>query len=123
MENQARLLATPLIEPEEPPRAETYKITAELIYKLFEMHNKYRIYLTEDTCQKLDEFIQQSKLPLSFFKVVNQANTQDPDGKNTVLQNELKDKFMEVWEEVEIKVPNARKAVEVEFRKTLGVLE
>jgi len=123
VENQARLLANPLIEPEEPPKAETYRKTANLIYKLFETYNKYRIYLTEDTCLKLDEFIQQSKLPLSFFKVVNQVNIQDPSGENTVLQQELKDKFMKVWEEVETKVPNARKAIEIEFRKTLGVIE
>jgi hypothetical protein len=123
VESQARLLANPLIEPEEPPKAETYRKTANHIYKLFETYNKYRIYLTEDTCVKLDEFIQQSRLPLSFFKVVNQFNSQDPSGENTVLQSELKDKFMKVWDEVETKVPNARKAVEIEFRKTLGVVE
>jgi len=123
VENQARILANPLIEPEEPPKAETYTKTANLIYKLFETYNKYRIYLTEDTCLKLDEFIKQSRLPLSFFKVVNRVNSQDPNVENTVLQQELKDKFMEVWEDVETKVPNARKAVEIEFRKTLGVIE
>lgn len=122
VENKARLLANPLIEPEEPPKAETYVKTANLIYELFETYNKYRIYFTEDTCSKLDGFIQLSKLPLNFFKVVNQVNSQDPEGKNTKLQNELKDKLMEVWDEVEIKIPNARKAVETEFRKTLGVV-
>jgi len=123
VENQSRLLANPLIEPEEPPKTEIYRKTTSLIYKLFETYDKYRIYLTEDTCSKIDEFIQQSRLPLSFFKVINQVNSQDPQRENTKLQQELKDKFMKVWEEVETKVPNAKKAVEIEFRKTLGMIE
>lgn len=119
VENQSRLLATPLVEPEEPPKSETYKKTADIIYKLFETYSKYRIYLNEESCLKLDKFIQDSKLPLSLFKVVKQANSQDPNAEDPVLQNKMKEKFMDVWEEVETKVPDARRAVELEFRKIL----
>jgi len=46
---------------------------------------------------------------------------QDPEGSNKRLQEDLQTKFMEVWEEVEENVPEARIAIEKEFRKILGV--
>jgi len=123
IEIQARLLANPLMEPDEPSKNETYSKVANLINEFFVTYSKYRIFLTEDTCSKIDDFIHHSRLPLSFFQLADKVKRQDPGGNNSALQNRLKDKLMEVCEEVETKVPYARRAVEVEFRKTLGVIE
>ncbi|MCK9622127.1 MAG: hypothetical protein M0R47_16525 [Methylobacter sp.] len=121
VENQARLLATPAMENGEPPRNETYKSTASSYYRLYEKYNKTRIYFPDNICQMIDKFLTQSKNPISFYKLAEQTSMQDPEGSNKRLQEDLQTKFMEVWEEVEENVPEARIAIEKEFRKILGV--
>lgn len=121
VENQARLLATPIMENGELPRNITYQSTASLYYRLYEKYNKTRIYFPEDICQLIDKFLTQSRKPISFYKVAGQVSSQDPEGKQKALQDDLQKKFMEVWEEVEENVPKARIAIETEFRKILGV--
>jgi hypothetical protein len=121
VENKARLLATPIMESGESPRNITYQSTASLLDQLFEKYNKTRIYFAEETCELIAKFINQSRLPVSFYQVAMQVAEQGPEGKEEELQKDLQKKFMKVWEEVEANVPSARKAVEREFRKILGV--
>lgn len=121
VENQARLLATPVMEICEPPRGITYQSTASLYYRLYEKYNKTRIYFPDDICLLIDKFLTQSRKAISFYKVAEQVSMQDPKGENKKLQEELQTKFMDVWEEVEENVPSARIAIETEFRKILGV--
>ncbi len=121
VENQARLLATPVMESGEPPRSVTYQSTANLYYRLYEKYNKTRIYFPDDICQLIDKFLTQSRKAISFYKLAEQVSMQDPEGNHKKLQEDLQTKFMEVWEEVEENVPKARIAIESEFRKILGV--
>lgn len=121
VENHSRLLATPIREQSEPPREITYQNTATLIYKLHAKYNKTRIYFPQEICDLMDKFIKQSKSPLNFYQIAIQVSKQDPKEQQTELQNDLREKFMAIWEEVETNVPIARKAIEQEFRKILGV--
>lgn len=119
VEIKSRLLATPILESGERAKEETYRETATLMNELFEKFNKNKIYLLEETCEKIDDFINKSNIPMSFFRVLQHVNNQDPTGDT--FKNDITDKYMKMWEEVELKVPKARKAIEDEFRKILGV--
>jgi len=118
VEIKSRILATPILESGERSKEETYIETASLINDLFEKFNKYKIYLSEDTCEKIDDFINKSNIPMGFFRVIQHTQNQDPTGE--LFKKDISEKYMKVWEEVELKVPQARKAVEAEFRKILG---
>lgn len=122
IENQARLLTTPIIGDGEPPRNITYQSTVELFYQLNEKYNKSRIYFPDEICKLIDKFLNQSRRSVSFYNVAYQVSKQDPEGHQEKLQNDLKEKFMEVWEEIEGNLPKARRAIEIEFRKILGVI-
>ncbi len=121
VENQARLLANPLLESGEPPMSITYQSTARLYYQLYEKYNKSRIYFPGDICQLIDKFLTESNKAISFYKLAERVSMQDPTGERQVLQEQLQAKFFEIWEEVEENVPKARVAIESEFRKILGV--
>jgi hypothetical protein len=101
----------------EPTKEEKYKVAMKKIIDFFQFFDKRRIFLNESLCIQIDDFISKIRNPTIEFSCYLDL----PDyGSESSKQK--RDVWMESWTKVkENEVPKARKALETEFRKLLGV--
>ena len=97
----------------EPSKEEKYKVAMEKIINFFQFFDKRRIFLNESLCIQIDDFVNKIRKPtIEFLGYLDL-----PDGSK-----QKRDVWIKSWTTVSEKaVPNARKALETEFRKLLGV--
>ena len=99
-----------------PAQLGEYLKTEREVSDLFRFIEQHRIYLPDSVCTLLDKFVAQVRqhvVAAGVFGSVKNWNEQ------TLQQSH--DAFTKAYEEFENDIPAARKALEIEFRKMLGV--
>lgn len=101
----------------EPSKVEKYKIALQKILDFNWYFDEHRIYLTESLCQLIDSFIDKLYEPtagLSYY-------LEDVTSYGSEAVREKSKVWRDAWKSIESNIPPARKALEDEFRKILGV--
>lgn len=93
------------------------KIAMEKIFDFFKYFDHRRIFLNESLCKQIDEFVHKIYDPATDFSMYLEDPQLDPE-----TAREKRKVWREAWMSVsKDDVPKARKALEDEFRKLLGV--
>ena len=107
--------ASPMEWAGEPTKAENYVEAAESLRQFFIYFEVNRVYLPESICTQLDRFIADVRSPVIRFGVY--LRIEHPTDKTL-------DAKMDAWikaaEAFEKDIPQARRALEAEFRRILG---
>ena len=99
-------------------KKEKYIPTLNTLGQLFRYFDKHRIYLTDDLCEKIDNFVDELRDPIFDFEAYL-----DVPASNQALIKEKSIVWREAHNRVREDIPVARKALEDEFRKILGMHE
>ena len=101
----------------EPDKKEKYKIAMERIVDFFKYFDRRRIFLSEELCKQIDDFVDKIRDPTIDFSMY----LDDPQYDSATAREKRK-VWGSAWKSVsKTDVPNARKSLEQEFRKLLGV--
>lgn len=101
----------------EPDKKEKYKIAMEQIVDFFKYFDRRRIFLSEELCKQIDDFVDKIRNPAIDFSMYLDEPQYDP-----TTAREKRKVWISAWKSVsKTDVPNARKSLEREFRKLLGV--
>ena len=111
----AQCFASPMEWAGEPTKAEKYVEATEGLRQFFIYFEINRVYLPESICTQLDRFIADVRSPVIRFGVY--LRIEHPTDKTL-------DAKMDAWikaaEAFEKDIPQARRALEAEFRRILG---
>lgn len=74
IEDPARLVSTPIQEHNEPPKTETLRKLRELYENLYITYNSKKIWLPENTCNKVDNLINILKNIFATYETIYMVN-------------------------------------------------
>jgi hypothetical protein len=100
----------------EPGRAEKSKVAMEKIVDFFTYFDRRRIFLNEELCKQIDDFVDKIRGPAIDFSMYLDEPEFDPP-----TSREKSKALISAWKSIETNVPKAKKSLEEEFRKLLGV--
>ena len=100
----------------EPDRAEKLQLAMDSVIDLFKLFDRKRIYLSEELCSKLEEYINELRSP-----IIDLTTYQNIDSQDQRIISEKIQVMRSAWKKVEKDIPLLRKALEKEFRNILGV--
>jgi hypothetical protein len=100
----------------EPDKTKKYKAAMEKIVDFFMYFDRRRIFLNEELCKQIDDFVDKIRNPAIDFSMYLDEPQFDPP-----TSREKSKALISAWKSVETNVPKARKSLEEEFRKLLGV--
>ncbi len=101
-----------------PTKEEKYNKAINSTIELFRYFDKNRIYLSDDLCEKVDKFVDELRGPIIDF-----SSYLDAPESNMNVMKEKREVWHESYTKVKEDIPIARKALEVEFRKIIGMSE
>src|SRR6266571_633038 len=99
-----------------PEQAEQFEKITQEVYELSLFIEQHRIYLPDSVCMLLDEFV---GIVRGNVYVAGIFGRIEYPTEQTIQQS--RDAFTKGYEEFEKEIPEARRALEIEFRKILGV--
>lgn len=100
-----------------PSKEHKYRIAMEKIVEFFSYFDSKRIFLSAELCLQIENFVDKIRDPAIEFSEYMNDTRQDPE-----LGKEKRVVWSKVWKSVTREdVPQARKALETEFRNILGV--
>lgn len=98
-------------------KKEKYVVAMNAVADFYRFFDKNRIYLPEPVCSKLEEFVLTMREKVIGFGVYVQFNDESMP-EHALIQKH--DAWSSAWEYFEKKVPEAKSALENEFRGLLG---
>jgi hypothetical protein len=97
----------------EPTKAEKHAKARAKVAEFFRYFDKHRIYLPQELCEQLEEFIRQvRRLVIDFGVYGTHGDPPHPDPEQLEV-------WVRNWEAIKTEVPKARQALENEFRLLL----
>jgi hypothetical protein len=108
--------ASPVEMEGEKTKQEKSQIAWNAVMDFYRYFNKKKIFLSEDTCEKIEKLYLEIRNPVHDFSYF--VNTRHEDA---FIYKGKFDAWMRAWDSIDQnEVPAARKALETEFRKLLG---
>lgn len=105
----------------DPSLQEKHKIAGESYKKFRQHYDKHRIFFSENLCEKIDAFVKNLTDPAIEFAV--NLNMDIQVKKNESMSPETSKAWSDAYQKFSDGIPNAKKAIENEFRTILGVAE
>ena len=102
----------------EPNKKEKFKILEEKISEFLEYYGKFKIYLNTDLCEGIEKFAQELRGPALTLNMF--INNPDEGTLGKIKQESWTEAWIKVNDTI---VPQARRELEQEFRKLLGVVD
>lgn len=109
--------ASPMEWVGEPNKQEKYVTAMNSVADFYKYFDKHRIYIPEDVCQKLHEFVQgMRQKAIGFGVYVRYEDAAMPEHQ---MKNKH-DAWTAAWDYVEKQVPEAKTALETHLRQLIG---
>ncbi len=104
----------------EPSKEEKQELVLKALLKFKDHFEKNKIYLSPDLCKRIQEFADSFVNPAAKFATFKRMSKTDATGQ---IAKEFHDSWFEAFDKMEKDVPQARAALEDEFREIMGIHE
>lgn len=116
---EAETFLSPMQWAGDPDKNVQHATAMNKLAEFYRFFDKHRIYLPDVLCISLEEFVSSVRGRVISYGVYVQI----PEGtRNETTLKQMETAWRDGWDEIKVRVPQARKVLETEFRQLLGAL-